>query len=82
MLVNAEPAAATDVEERLARVPAEPGVYLLKDKHRKVIYVGKAKNLRAACAPTSAAATSAQVRFLVERVADFETLVTATRRKR
>ncbi len=44
--MNAEPLAATDVEDRLSRIPAEPGVYLLRDRHRKVIYVGKAKNLR------------------------------------
>src|SRR5579875_1156880 len=31
---------------RLERIPNEPGVYLLKDRHGKVIYVGKAKSLR------------------------------------
>jgi excinuclease ABC subunit C len=34
---------ATDV---LDRVPTDPGVYLFKDKAAKVVYVGKAKNLR------------------------------------
>ena len=32
----------SDLEE----IPTEPGVYLIKDKEEKVIYVGKAKNLR------------------------------------
>jgi len=36
-----------DIEDLISRVPAEPGVYLMKDRRGKVIYVGKAKNLRA-----------------------------------
>jgi excinuclease ABC subunit C len=33
--------------ETLARIPTSPGVYLMKDKKGRVIYVGKAKDLRA-----------------------------------
>ncbi len=32
--------------EVLDRIPTDPGVYLFKDKTAKVVYVGKAKNLR------------------------------------
>ncbi len=32
--------------EVLDRIPTDPGVYLFKDKAAKVVYVGKAKNLR------------------------------------
>ena len=48
---------------RAAELPATPGVYLYKDTHGTVIYVGKAKNLRA------------RVRsyFLDERLADVKT---------
>ena len=35
------------IKEQLKSVPAEPGVYLWKDKSGTVIYVGKAKQLRA-----------------------------------
>jgi excinuclease ABC subunit C len=35
------------IEGLLARIPAAPGVYLMKDRAGKVIYVGKAKELRA-----------------------------------
>ena len=30
----------------LAKLPTKPGVYLLKDDRGKVLYVGKAQNLR------------------------------------
>ncbi|HEY2844041.1 MAG TPA: excinuclease ABC subunit UvrC [Bryobacteraceae bacterium] len=48
---------------RAAELPVSPGVYLYKDAHGTVIYVGKAKNLRA------------RVRsyFLDERLADVKT---------
>ena len=36
-----------DLREKVAHLPLEPGVYLYKDAHGKVIYVGKAKSLRA-----------------------------------
>ena len=35
-----------DIEEELKKLPKEPGVYLMKDKDDKIIYVGKAVNLK------------------------------------
>lgn len=34
------------IKEKLAVLPAQPGCYLMKDKHGTVIYVGKSKMLR------------------------------------
>ena len=34
------------LEEKLSNLPTQPGCYLFRDKKAKVIYVGKAKNLR------------------------------------
>ena len=34
------------VEAKLETLPERPGVYLFKDSHRKVIYIGKAKSLK------------------------------------
>jgi len=35
------------IKERLAKLPRKPGVYFFKDKKRKIIYIGKANDLRA-----------------------------------
>jgi excinuclease ABC subunit C len=75
--VSVETAGVGAVEDRLSRIPAEPGVYLLRDKSRKVIYVGKAKSLRSRVRMYFRGGDERmQVPFLVSRVADVETLVT------
>jgi excinuclease ABC subunit C len=35
-----------DVREQIERFPRAPGVYLMKDTAGRIVYVGKAKNLR------------------------------------
>lgn len=67
----------SDLEKKLSRLPMRPGVYLLKDRKGKVIYVGKAKHLRARVRSYFRGGDGRlQVAFLMERVADVETLVT------
>jgi excinuclease ABC subunit C len=75
---EAPPDAATpEIETKLAGLPARPGVYLLRDRHGKVIYVGKAKSLRSRVRSYFRGGDErAHVRFLVTRLADFDTLVT------
>jgi len=73
----AEPATDAAVEAKLAAVQPRPGVYLLKDRHGKVIYVGKAKNLRSRVRTYFRGGDErSQIRFLMQRVTDLETLVT------
>ena len=38
---------AENVEEKLKTLPAKPGVYLFRDARGRVLYIGKAKSLRA-----------------------------------
>ena len=67
----------TDLETKLATLPTRAGVYLLRDTHGKVIYVGKAKSLRSRVRSYFRGGDGrSQVDFLVHRVATFETLVT------
>ncbi len=35
-----------EIEKKINKLPDKPGVYLFKDKNRKILYVGKAANLR------------------------------------
>jgi len=73
---------APTLDERLASVPTSPGVYLLKDAQGKVIYVGKAVSLRARVRSYLRGGDErSQVRFLVGKLADFETLVTASEKE-
>jgi excinuclease ABC subunit C len=75
---DAAPSAPRSLEERLTAVPARPGVYLLKDRNGRVIYVGKAASLRARVRTYLRGGDErSHVRFLVDKLADFETLVTA-----
>ena len=65
--------------EKWVNLPSRPGVYLMRDKGGKVIYVGKAKDLRSRVrAYFSSADERSQIQFLVRRVEDIETLVTAS----
>lgn len=60
--------------------PTRPGVYLMRDVRQAVIYVGKANNLRNRLRSYFAktADSRPQVRFLLQRVQQIETIVTDT----
>jgi len=65
------------IPEKLANLPSRPGVYLMRDKAGKVIYVGKAKDVRARVrAYFNNSDERSQIQFLLRKVEDVETLVT------
>ncbi|MGQ9566418.1 MAG: excinuclease ABC subunit UvrC [Anaerolineae bacterium] len=66
------------LKEKLDALPAKPGVYLMRDVHGRVLYVGKAVNLRARVRSYfhSSAQHTAKVRHLVGEVRDLEVIVT------
>jgi excinuclease ABC subunit C len=66
------------LEAQLPALPAQPGVYILKDPQGRVMYVGKAKNLRTRVRTYLRGGDErSQVRFLMRRVSKVDTLVTA-----
>lgn len=69
-----------EIQKTLDTLPTCPGVYLMKDEQGKVIYVGKAINLRNRVRSYFHAphAQGAKVWRLVERVRDIEFIVTET----
>jgi excinuclease ABC subunit C len=70
------------LDDKLDTLPGRPGVYLLKDKHGKVIYVGKARSLRGRVRTYFRGGDErSQVVFLMQRVCDFDSLVTATEKE-
>jgi excinuclease ABC subunit C len=68
-----EPLAPAD---KVKQFPTTPGVYLMKDAQGRVIYVGKAKNLRNRAAHyfTKAAAEDPRTAELVKAIADIDYL--------
>jgi len=71
-----------DLSARVAELPTTPGVYLFKDARGKVIYVGKAVNLRARVRQYTSLSDSRQmVPFLVDAAHDVEVVVTDTEKE-
>ncbi len=68
----------TQLEDKLARVPDRPGVYLYKDAKAQVIYVGKAASLRSRVRSYfhESRPRDAKTDALVRHIADLEYIVT------
>ncbi|HEX8139087.1 MAG TPA: excinuclease ABC subunit UvrC [Pyrinomonadaceae bacterium] len=68
------------LDEKLQNLPASPGVYLHKDDAGKIIYIGKAKNLRNRVRSyfQSGRGHDRKTRELVRRIRDLEFIVTDT----
>ena len=68
----------TDFSERLKATPARPGVYLMREEDGVVLYVGKAASLRSRVSSYFApsAALPRKIANMVDRVDDFEYIVT------
>lgn len=66
-----------EIKQQLCDVPAEPGVYLWKDAEGNVIYVGKAKQLRARMRQyVNFQDDRAKIPMLVDQIDSFEYIVT------
>ncbi len=67
------------LDEKLELLPKEPGCYLFKDEHGKVIYIGKAKVLRNRVRSYFTGGSDGRYQYekLVARIRDLEVIVTA-----
>lgn len=70
--------ATQHVENKLKLLPDLPGCYLMKDINSKIIYVGKAKNLKNRVRSYFKSAHEGKTAKLVSEIRDFETIVTST----
>lgn len=67
-----------DIQEQLKKLPAEPGVYLMKDENDKVIYVGKAISLKNRVRQyfQSSKNHTSKVKSMVKNIYKFEYIIT------
>jgi len=67
-----------DLTRKLANLPRQPGVYLMKDKAGKVLYIGKAKNLknRVSSYFQARGTQEAKTARLVAKIADLDLILT------
>ena len=64
------------IEQKLQLLPDLPGIYMMKDQHDQIIYVGKAKNLRNRVRSYFRGAHDTKTTKLVADIHNFETIVT------
>ncbi|HPQ42795.1 MAG TPA: excinuclease ABC subunit UvrC [Syntrophales bacterium] len=70
------------LKEKVRNAPGHPGVYLMKDRDNRVIYVGKAKNLHSRVRSYFGGTdTRRMIPFLVSRIRDIEFFVTHTEKE-
>lgn len=66
------------LEHKLTLLPDLPGCYLMKDINAKIIYVGKAKNLKHRVRSYFKSSHEGKTAKLVSEIRDFEIIITST----
>jgi excinuclease ABC subunit C len=67
-----------NLKEKVRHLPDKPGVYLMKDRLGRIIYVGKAKSLKKRVSSyfqrgRARTVSQPKIRALIELIADLET---------
>jgi len=69
----------SQLENRLSNLPAQPGVYQFKNDKGKIIYIGKAKNLRNRVRSYfHSSVDSPKTQIMVNKVTDLELIITSS----
>jgi excinuclease ABC subunit C len=66
------------IREKILLLPDQPGCYLMKDNDNTILYVGKAKSLKARVRSYFTGSHDGKTQLLVSAIADVETIVTDT----
>ncbi len=68
------------LEKRLQELPSEPGVYLMRDKSDRILYIGKSKKLRSRVRSyfRDSQRLSERIAMMVRQVVEIEFIVTDT----
>ena len=84
---STHPRSDSRMQDTLARVTSGPGVYVMKDAEDRVIYVGKARNLKKRLASyftrsrTGPLHPDIKTGILVKKITNFETIITDTEKE-
>ncbi|NNF98015.1 MAG: excinuclease ABC subunit UvrC [Desulfobacteraceae bacterium] len=74
---------ATAAKEKLAAVNSEAGVYIMKDDQGKIIYVGKARDLKKRLSSyfTKVSHEDIKTRVMVSKISTIDTIITSTEKE-
>jgi len=67
-----------ELKKKAHRLPENSGIYMMRGKEGKPIYIGKAKNLRLRVSSYFTGEKDIKTRILLEKTADFEVILTTT----
>ncbi len=70
-----------NVKLKLELLPDKPGCYLMKDSNSRIIYVGKAKNLKNRVRSYFHGSHNAKTTKLVSEIADFDYIITSSNKE-
>ena len=82
-MITADPPISINIPNKVTQLPQTPGVYLMKDSHNTVIYVGKAKSLkdRVKSYFRTTQNVSTKTKVMVSKIFDIETILTRTEKE-
>ena len=67
-----------NLREKANALPLQPGVYLMMDKSGKIIYVGKAKQLKNRVSSYFRGDHDSKTQMMVSKIADFDVIIAAS----